>query len=88
MANKYKPAPEVQAVADELIAKHHHHLMSVKILYLFCDKPETVRGSQALGTARKVTGLPAYLNKLGAGPQLSFAEISGDVHEKRQRQAA
>ena len=63
MPNTYHAAPEVRRVAQPLIAAHHDHLLTngVYVKFLFCEEPEKVKGKEALGTARKKSGLDAYL---------------------------
>ena len=63
MPNTYHAAPDVRRVAQSLIREHHKHLIvnKVYVKFLFCKEPEKVRGSEALGTARKISGLNAYL---------------------------
>ena len=63
MPNTYHAAPAVRQVAQPLIREHHKHLIvnKVYVKFLFCEEPEKVRGSEALGTARKISGLNAYL---------------------------
>lgn len=63
MPNTYHTAPQVAAIADKLIAEHHDHLLTnaVYVKFLVCEQPEKVAGREALGTARKVGGLNAYL---------------------------
>lgn len=73
-AQKYSFAPDVERVAERLIAEHHQHLSKetgIKILYLFTEEPEKVRGREALGVARKVSGLNGFL--VG-----SFAQMVGE----------
>ena len=57
----YRPAPAVQRIADELIPKHHDHLVGQHIEYVFRDKHATSNGKEVWGKARKITGLNAYL---------------------------
>lgn len=54
-------------MARDVIRDHHPHLLAnaVKVLYLFTDKAEKVKGKVVLGTARKVSGLNAYLARMG-----------------------
>lgn len=63
MPVQYSSAPEVERVAGPIIEHHHSHLRAnaVKVVYLFTDKAEKKAGKVVLGTARKVTGLTAYL---------------------------
>jgi hypothetical protein len=57
----YRTAPEVERIAEQIIAQHHPHLADVPIRYLWRDKAATSKGNTVLGKARKVTGLNAHL---------------------------
>lgn len=63
MPNTYHPAPDVRRMAQGIISEHHSHLITnqVYVKFLFCEEPEKVKGREALGTARKESGLNAYL---------------------------
>lgn len=67
MPVKYSPAPQVQAVAQDIIREHHTHLITndIHVMYLFTDQAEKVKSKRVLGTARKVSGLNAYLARVG-----------------------
>lgn len=60
---KFELAPEVEKLANTLIPRFHEHLCQnqVRVVYLFSEQPEKVRGKDALGTAGKVSGKNAYL---------------------------
>lgn len=60
---KFFEAPEVAAIAEELIPKYHQHLLdfSVRMRYLFVDKTPKSGGMEIWGTCRKISGLNAYL---------------------------
>ncbi len=66
MPINYTPAPDVRRVAQDVIRDHHTHLItnSVYVLYLFTDEAEKIKGKRALGTARKVSGLNAFLARM------------------------
>lgn len=74
---KYELAPEVGGLAVPLILRHHEHLLqnNVRLVYLFSDEPEKVRGKEALGTAAKVSGKNAYLYLSALEPD----GVSGDA---------
>lgn len=57
----YAYADEVAVIARNLITSHHHHLKDVRIEFLFRDKAARRRGRDVWGSARKVTGLTAFL---------------------------
>ena len=63
MPNTYHAAPDVRRVAQDIIREYHDHLITngVYVKFLFCEEPEKVKGQEALGTARKKSGLDAYL---------------------------
>lgn len=70
----YWRAPEVEAIARELIPKHHEHLgrHDVTVRCLFRNPAARSKGRLVYGKARKVAGLTAYL--VG----LEHAEVLGD----------
>lgn len=53
MKEKYIPAPEVEKVAMELIAKYHPHLAEAKIAYVFKKDSWSKNGKWILGSAHK-----------------------------------
>lgn len=57
---KFFPAEEVQDIAEELIPKHHKHLVGTRIDYLFSEKVPNKGGKDIWGSMRKVSGLTAY----------------------------
>lgn len=61
MGVEYSKADEVKEIARDLIVNYHTHLMNVRIEYLFVDPVPKSKGQLVWGTARKVTGLAAYL---------------------------
>lgn len=75
MTVSYRPAVAVKRLADELVPKHHKDLVDVRIEYVFRSETAKSKGREVWGTARKISGLNAYLSQKG-GP--SEAE-SGDV---------
>ena len=66
MTSKYRPASPVRAVAQDIIRDYHAHLIrnAVYVVYLFVDEAEKVKGKTVLGTARKTSGLNAYLARM------------------------
>lgn len=64
---KLRHAPEVAAIAADLIATvpRHKNLSEVRIDYLFVDKAPVSHGRVVLGRARKVGGLNAFLAAVG-----------------------
>lgn len=58
---KYRPAPEVKEIADQLIPEHHEHLIGHRIEYLFRDQARESNGMTILGTASIVKGRNAFL---------------------------
>lgn len=63
MATHWREAPDVKRIADELIPKHHEHLIlrADEIRYVFRDDEPVSKGRFVLGKARKVGGLSCYL---------------------------
>ena len=61
MPTKYTSAPDVKAIAEELIPKYHPHLENVRIEYVLSDKTPKQGGKEVWGFVRKVTNLPAFL---------------------------
>lgn len=79
---KFFEAPEVKALADDLIDKYHRHLLdySVKLRYVFTDKTQKSKGKEVWGTCRKVSGLNAYLEgESPDGDPFFVITISKDV---------
>lgn len=67
----FRAAEEVEEIAKHLIGKYHKHLRGKDIKYLFRSEPETINGKTCLGTARKVTGLNAFL----AGSSTEYLQL-------------
>jgi hypothetical protein len=57
----YRPASEVRRIATTLIPQHHIDLCDVRIEYVFREEAAKKNGKIVLGTARKLTGLNAFL---------------------------
>lgn len=59
----FDPAPEVEAIANDLIPKYHQHLenFSVQLRYVFVSKAPKFKGREVWGTCRKVSGLYAHI---------------------------
>lgn len=62
---EYSSAPEVAAIAEKIIAAHHAHLADVRVEFVFRDKAAKKNGKEVGGTARKVSGLNAFLARDG-----------------------
>lgn len=58
---KFFPAPDVKEIADELINKHHKHLVGVRLDILFSETTPKRGGKDIWGSMRKVSSLAAYL---------------------------
>lgn len=71
MTATYRQATSVQRLAGELIAGHHQELVDVHIEYVFRSEPAKENGKEKWGTARKISGLHAYL----AGDTTEGAEV-------------
>lgn len=57
----YEKASEVKSIAEELIKKHHPHLVNVKIEYVYRSEHAKSGGKEVWGKARKIGGLNAWL---------------------------
>jgi hypothetical protein len=57
----YKPAPDVEKIARQLIHKHHPHLMKRRVEFAFTGKAPKNGTREVWGTARIVNGLSAFL---------------------------
>lgn len=90
----YRHAPEVEAIANKLIGKHHRDLRDVKgsIRYVFRDEATTTKGKVVLGKARTVSGLNAWLAEPVDGDAPAFyvmeiAEDEWDLMDDKKRRA-
>ncbi len=70
MPVNYSPAPEVEAVARDVIAANHNHLLAhaVHVMYLFTDQAEKKAGKVVLGTAQPDAGGPAVTVPVTVAP--------------------
>jgi hypothetical protein len=95
---EWKPAPEVESIAESLIEEvdRHGDLAKARIEYVFIDKAPKSKGRQVWGRARKMTGLSAYLaaalrrNAFREPVPFFVVEISHDIWQgldDRQRRA-
>lgn len=79
---RFDPAPEVEAIAKELIPLHHQHIVdfSVNIRYAFVNKTPKTKGKEVWGSCHKITGRNAYLARENADQEPFFMiTISRDV---------
>lgn len=60
MGTEYKPAPEIQEIAEALIADHHTHLKEAVIEYLWREGAWYSKGRPVLGSTTLVSGLEKY----------------------------
>ena len=58
---QFSTAPEVKDIARDLIVNYHSYLLNARIEFVFCDPPAKSRGTEVWGSARKITGLAAFL---------------------------
>lgn len=75
MSTTFRPAPAVERIAADLIAKHHPTLDDVRIEYVFLSDTPRSKGKDVWGRARKISGLNAYL----AQEDQPTEAASGDV---------
>ncbi len=63
MATTFTAAPEVEALARDLIREHHQHLIThgVRVTFLFRDDVQKKAGQEVWGTCQKVSNLNAFL---------------------------
>ncbi len=61
MPKGYTPAPEVEAIAQDLIDQYHDYLRRVRIEYVFVTELVKSGGRYIWGKARKISGLNAWL---------------------------
>lgn len=64
MAAEFREAPDVEAVAQRLIAAHHPHLAKAHIGYLLRSGGWLAKGREVWGQAHKVSGKEAFLTGL------------------------
>jgi hypothetical protein len=57
----YSEAAEVRRVADELIDNYHERLKDQRVEFVFRSEEAKTNGAPVLGSARKVSGINAYL---------------------------
>ena len=62
--DKFKIAPEVAQIAQELIIKYHQHLRGANIRYLFRYGPWSNKKRETQGQAVKVSGVNHFLTGL------------------------
>ncbi|HVV37613.1 MAG TPA: putative metallopeptidase [Acidimicrobiales bacterium] len=60
-AVEYRYASEAGRIAGELIPEHHRGLIGCRIEFVFRSKATKTKGRVVLGSARKLTGLNAWL---------------------------
>lgn len=92
-AVEYTPAPEVEAIAQQLIPRYHPHLLEgVRIDYCFVSRTPRTSNKEVWGSCRKVTGLHAHLAGDGSGDDSPFFAVTisrpvWDALNERQRVA-
>jgi putative metallopeptidase len=92
----YSYAPEIDALASDLIRTHHKHLMDVRVVCVWRDKAAVSFGRRVPGNSRLIAGLPAMLaDKHNADSTdtaesffvLDFARDVWEVMDEEQRLA-
>lgn len=73
---EYRFSKEAQRIADDVISKHHPHLLGVKVLVVFMDKTPKSGGKDVWGRAKKISGLPAFL--AGEGDRNQYSDQPAD----------
>lgn len=59
---KFKAAPEVEAIAKDLIEQHHGHLIEAKVAYLFREGTWVSKGRDVLAKPCKVSDRDRFLS--------------------------
>lgn len=76
---RYREAPEIREIANDLIPRYHEHLelRADEIRYVFVDKASaSAKGCQVFGRARKISGLNCYLSHSSPGDLNDFGDAS------------
>lgn len=83
---RYWNAEEVAGIAEGLIKNYHPHLAGESIIYVFRDEHAEANGQIVFGSAKRVSGLNAYLanketlDETEVAPEpLKLIEIAHDV---------
>lgn len=63
----FAPAPAVAKIAAGLIKRHHPALGDAPVVYVFRTPAQRTKGRLVLGSARKVSGLNAFLAAMASG---------------------
>lgn len=89
MPAEFRLAPEVEAIARDIISKNtkHDHLRGARILYLFRSGTWMSKGKVVFGQAKKLTGELLFvarqllIHQIGEGkePDNTFADENGDI---------
>jgi hypothetical protein len=63
MSATYTDAPEVRAIAEELIRDYHQHIADfrVRVVYLYSDQEPETRGKRIYGDLKIITNLNAHI---------------------------
>jgi len=83
MADQFSEAPDVETIGNKLIKKHHDHLSTRRVEFLFIERLDKDGNSQAIvtkgknlyGKAKLITGLNAFLAGMHAGNETPFFVI-------------
>lgn len=80
---EYSPAPEAEKIGERLVRDVHTRLVDVRIDYVFRDKAAKKHGKEVGGTARKISGLNAFLardrDEGDIGEDFFVIEIAEDI---------
>ena len=97
MTNKHFPAPEVAEIGQRLIQEHHPDLRQTdwkgnmaRFEFYFSTETRVDKGAEIWGTARKVSGLNAFLKRgdeLQWAPSLTDEQIA-QIEDEDERDCA
>lgn len=65
-------APDVEAIANELIGEIHMHLSPARMLYLFTNKKRKRCDRVVLGTAQKLSGMQKFLSSGNSAVEFGY----------------
>lgn len=87
------PAPQVEAIANDLISEIHEHLSPARILYLFTNKKRKRCDRVVLGSTQKLSGMQRFLSSGNSAVEdgydfiILIGKAEWEVLEENQRRA-